>query len=242
MQQEENLEDFKSESLKMAQYYSDAYLVLAAGSAADSQDGFLTERPQPSARPCRLAYTLPLAADTNGYRSTRSFVYACLSPSTKHKESPLDTRAWTLQEQIMGPRILKYLHQQMMFECEQMFGFEDGSCESHERQKLTHSYTKIPERIEVMARHPNVLAAKAELFRRWYEIVEMYTRRSMTDSNDKLTAIAGIAECIHHTVQCKYLFGLWEDDLIRGLLWSNNTYLSILGRPLRRPDIKRAPS
>lgn len=242
LQQEENLEDFKIESLKMAQCYSNAYVTLAAGSAADSQDGFLNARLPALAGPCRLAYSVPAGLGCEWISHSRSFVYACLPHSTHYKDGPLDRRAWTLQEQVMSPRILKYEQEQMQFRCEQMIGFEDGRCEPYKRLERTHTYNKIPERIDVIARHPNVLAAKAEMFRRWYEILEQYTRRSMTDPEDKLTAIAGIAECIHNTVQCKYLFGLWEDDLIRGLLWSNRTYTSRFNRPLRRPNTKRAPS
>ncbi|KAF7505106.1 hypothetical protein GJ744_001246 [Endocarpon pusillum] len=243
VQQEHGLEDFLVESSKMGEYYSNAYLTLGAGSAADSQDGFLTLREPPAARPVRLVYSLPADSRSENMSHASSFVYACLSRVSGREFKPLDARAWVLQEQIMSPRMLTYGQEQMRFRCQRRIFCEDGSYQSFKWSPGTIDiYLRISERAEVMARHPNALMAKAEMFDRWNAIVEFYTRRKLTDPYDKLTALAAVAKALHHTVECNYLFGLWEDDLIRGLLWSNFIFTSSISRLLQRCETNRAPS
>ncbi|KAF1931071.1 HET-domain-containing protein [Didymella exigua CBS 183.55] len=55
--------------------------------------------------------------------------------------------------------------------------------------------------------------------RQWMQIVEYYSRCSLTFSSDKLVAISGIAELFGKTIRCAYLSGLWERDLRHQLLW-----------------------
>jgi hypothetical protein len=60
----------------------------------------------------------------------------------------------------------------------------------------------------------------------------------MSKSVDRLAAIAGIARWTESVVQCKYLYGLWEDDLITGLTWKT---ISLRNSRIERA-IDRAPS
>ncbi|KAL9120261.1 MAG: hypothetical protein Q9187_003183 [Circinaria calcarea] len=239
IQKEDDLKDFLVESQKMAQYYGNAYLTLVAGSAADCQDGILAIRPQP-ARHCRLVYSRPGGLGDNRADPIHSFVYACLPVSSK--VGPIEGRAWTLQEAILSPRLLVYGQEQISFTCQRRTIYEDGTS-SPAQWKNQARHTKTP-RLDVIAQRPNPALVKAEMLREWYNIVHQYTVRNMKDPNDKLTALVGIAERISNTLRCKYLFGLWEDDLIRGLLWRSGVLLGIkeFNSPLHRPDIKRAPS
>lgn len=240
VQEEDDLKDFLVESQKMAQYYGNAYLTLVAGSAADCQDGILATRPQPMASPCRLFYSRPGDLGDNRADPVYSFVYACLPASAK--VGPIEGRAWTLQEAILSPRLLVYGQEQIAFTCKRRKIHEDGTS-FPAKWENPGNYTITPS-LDMIAQRPKPALAKAEMLRRWYIIIHDYTRRKMKDPNDKLTALVGIAERISNTLQCKYLFGLWEDDLIRGLLWSSGVLLNHkeYNSPLHRPDINRAPS
>lgn len=85
-------------------------------------------------------------------------------------------------------------------------------------------------------------------YRRWNHFLGIYSQRAMTDPLDKLAALAGMAKRVQHLLRCKYLFGIWEGDLIRSLLWKsgasfgNKWAIKRLwpGRVCRFP--KRAPS
>ncbi|KAH6680747.1 hypothetical protein B0J14DRAFT_579283 [Halenospora varia] len=53
----------------------------------------------------------------------------------------------------------------------------------------------------------------------WHIIVEEYTGRMLTEESDKLPALGGLAAIYQFTTQDQYLFGLWRDSLVAGLLW-----------------------
>lgn len=58
-------------------------------------------------------------------------------------------------------------------------------------------------------------------FSKWYAMVENYTKRKLSHPSDKLPAISGLAEAFEEASGITgYVAGLWEEDLIEGLLWS----------------------
>jgi hypothetical protein len=66
----------------------------------------------------------------------------------------------------------------------------------------------------------------------WLNIVEMYSRRSMTDSLDKFPALAGIAEKFKIAFNDDdYYAGLWADDLLVGLSWCRAQFQGKSVRP-----------
>jgi hypothetical protein len=56
-------------------------------------------------------------------------------------------------------------------------------------------------------------------FRKWEKLVEDYTSRSITKPQDRLSAVAGIAEKRYEETQDQYLMGLWWGNLKNELLW-----------------------
>ena len=62
-------------------------------------------------------------------------------------------------------------------------------------------------------------AGPVEPLQWWYLLVEHYQRRQITKAEDRLPAIGGLAEHFAQKIRTKYLAGLWEQDLHRGLLW-----------------------
>ena len=53
----------------------------------------------------------------------------------------------------------------------------------------------------------------------WLGLVENYSRRYLTVSNDKLSAVAGIARVIAEETGDLYLAGVWADHLPEDLFW-----------------------
>jgi hypothetical protein len=99
---------------------------------------------------------------------------------------------------------------------------------------LKHGLVESLEQPEVLARErrnnflPNVTAAlakdaesrKLELLLCWYRILADYTSRSLTFPQDKLVAIAGVAQIISDAMKGEYHAGLWFNNLPQALLWS----------------------
>lgn len=97
---------------------------------------------------------------------------------------------------------------------------------------------------------------KPDVFRKWYGMLFLITPCHLTEPWDIFASIASIAQRTHRVLQCRYLAGLWEEDMPRGLMWKarEQHFLplkGLLSRPLstgRKPGeaqgvlIVRAPS
>jgi hypothetical protein len=83
-----------------------------------------------------------------------------------------------------------------------------------------------------------------ELILCWYRILDDYTKRSLTFQQDKLVAIAGVAQIIGEAMKDDYHAGLWFNNLLQALLWSpyeKETFPNPLHKAIL-PTVNRAPS
>lgn len=55
----------------------------------------------------------------------------------------------------------------------------------------------------------------------WFDIIEQYSYRDFTDPQDKLPAISSLATKLALTTGDQYIAGLWQSNLVQGLLWHN---------------------
>ena len=82
---------------------------------------------------------------------------------------------------------------------------------------------------------PNVLVSQG-FHQRWFELIGTYSRGNLTQTEDKLIAIAGVAQAVQDATGFTYLAGLWAEHLLFNLLWF------VRRGPGRRPAVYRAPS
>jgi hypothetical protein len=144
----------------MAAIYSDAYLVVGASHVRDSSQGFV-ESKGPINRSMRVA-TVENDNGTTSEIHTR--VYSphgdlCNPFCRLDNKSPLASRAWTLQEQILSTRMVHFEHNELFWECR-----EWNDCECMEVDSL-YPYKARMER-----------EAAVQLFTIWHAIIEKYTR------------------------------------------------------------------
>ena len=72
---------------------------------------------------------------------------------------------------------------------------------------------------------------------RWYELIEAYSRCSLTKMSDKLVAIAGVAGLVEKMSQAEYVAGLWSNVAPElGLLWR------VVGDRAKRQEVYIAPT
>jgi hypothetical protein len=69
----------------------------------------------------------------------------------------------------------------------------------------------------------------------WYRILHDYLKRKLAFGKDRLPAISGVARVTATQTGWKYYSGLWDGDMLQGLLWNVNG----IGID---PEIYRAPS
>jgi hypothetical protein len=80
----------------------------------------------------------------------------------------------------------------------------------------------------------------ADSFHVWSRLVSEYSDRALTSLQDRLVAIAGLAEKHKLGLKDQYLAGLWKSDLPRALLWEQPPTFST--EPANRAAIYVAPS
>lgn len=183
-------------------------------------------------------------------------------------DEPLSTRAWTLQERLLSPRIIHYARDQMYFECESCMNSEDGFTFGDvffgmkrilETQRIPHSRHGLSTSAGVsfiVGQDAGGMHGGVRWQGGWLSLIENYTMRNLTMQRDKLTALAGVARAVAEETRDLYLAGLWGRHFLEDLCWrmypqeeitdrrdAKNTPVKgkILGT-VRRPTEYRAPS
>ncbi|KAI0657872.1 heterokaryon incompatibility protein-domain-containing protein [Cubamyces menziesii] len=130
-------------------------------------------------------------------------------------------RAWCLQERLMAGRCLRFSSEAVEFRCRTF------------HQRIADGYyaavlgTITPPDLVF---HPNLSLSLGSvdwfaIHANWADVILDYSRRSLSFSEDKLVACAGLAEAFGSALgsQNRYLAGLWRDSLLFDLLWLEAT-------------------
>jgi len=217
--------DVARELASMPQIYRRAWVTISASTAAGVSDGFLQRR-------CyvhRSAYgdaQIPISLRYLAKNSSSRGEVIFLRNPCDRKEEPINNRAWTYQERHLSPRVLDFKCNQVVLYC-----FTNKRCEGG--GSLLEWYKDPNVHME------NRLCSPYSNFRtitRWHEVVDDYTKRSLSFPLDKLTALSAIADLYKDYTGHTYLAGLWKETLIYDLCWSSP------GNLPPRPVEYRAPS
>ncbi|KAL5371193.1 hypothetical protein DPSP01_014433 [Paraphaeosphaeria sporulosa] len=235
-------EDWQGEAVKMSHVYSNSSLNLAASDSPDGGTGlFFDERPdipnvwKVSFPPTGTAPSSNMYWEQDHGRPDKAYIWNCITSGSRAviEESPLAKRAWTLQERLLPPRTLYFGREQIAWEC-----------------RVCTAYESLPDMFEegIMGLSPENFAwvledddplEDTDNVKLWSDIVEDYSKRSLTYGRDKLVAISGLARILAPVYGLGYVAGLWVKDLIRSLLW----HRSILEpSSANAPAAYRAPS
>ncbi|KAF5004242.1 hypothetical protein FDECE_9271 [Fusarium decemcellulare] len=226
---QDSAKDWEEQSALMGDIYRGGYINIAAKAAATSAVGcFIPRELEPE--PCRVPFGTPT-----------EFMYV-RSPWYKVENienTPLDTRGWVLQERILSPRIIHYGAQQLYWECISSTQRQDG--------KYFNDFINFEEEVglvpvgnfkqtlglysptdpllyeeyqgELSGVMDDSAIERCLHMDQWYHTVMDYTRRNLTYQSDKLAAVAGVAKAFKQERGYRYLAGLWEEDLVRGIMW-----------------------
>lgn len=195
---QDDREDWRIESSRMCDVYSNAYLTIAATLASDDGQGFLRHRPS------------TLACIDLSF-SEKETIRIFLQPETTNNDyysdpcdGPLDLRAWTLQERLLSRRVLGFAWNQLFWECR-----------GHVLQKESGHRSVPPGYLEIL----KPFETGEDLKFRWHRLVEEYSGRRLTDPFDKLVALDGLVKRFAATSDDVYVAGLWKRHLLDDLLW-----------------------
>ncbi len=223
-----DLEDWQIESAKMSSVYQDAYLVLGAAAGLSDAQGFVGPRKRGKMVSLSTNMSSPITAQLlppygNGYNSGRRWTSLGGSGPDPLTAEPVNQRAWCLQERYLPMRSLQYGSQQMFWECEKMKASEEGDVVSQNAAYLKNLCTNGTARHSVFKRGEGSSTASESVDARWFEwyrMVESYSSRDITNPEDRLPAVAGLAKAVASvTGERHYMAGLWENGVLEGLLW-----------------------
>ncbi|QPC70916.1 hypothetical protein HYE68_001668 [Fusarium pseudograminearum] len=117
-------------------------------------------------------------------------------------DSPLSTRAWTWQENVLSTRIAHFSKTELVWECRSQQAFENGAklwCSVG----LAYRYARAGDDVEYY----------------WKALVTDYSKRELTYESDRLPAISSVDAYFSTLVPGRYLAGVWEQWLFSDLAW-----------------------
>lgn len=229
---QDSKEDWATESVKMGQVYRQAVLTIAALGAPECSRGCFLPRNPLCLRDCPIPGT-QLRLSSTAWTMKREYQIR------GRFASPLQTRAWVVQEEYSATRTLYFGSAGLWWQCitceateSQPFGDKsqavagDGTPEG--RFKTIISPNGFAENIKYLINQV-LTADKAsptrikEFLSLWHDILERYTSCKLTYQSDKLVAISGIVGLFKKTLGLEYKVGLWVEKLATELLWSSVT-------------------
>lgn len=211
---QDNLTDWEEQSSLMASVYGNAELVIAASSASSTEDGFLKQRKGYRESSLRIS----CAQNKDNVLDLR---YRLLTAKDlKPMVDPLDLRAWAFQERLLARRYLAIGAHDTSWTCTTAL---DCECEWWRIASIWRN--EVPN-IKRLLRE----TADEEMAHCWREnVLEHYAGRDLTVRSDNLVAISAIASIFRDKLGPGYYAGIWQQDIIPGLLWA-------AGDATRSPD------
>jgi len=233
IQRGDNGDDWRREAVKMADYYQQSLLTIAATSGSGDH-GLFPPRVSPPPTVARLPYR-----DRNDSRQGFFYVYSYDKGMDQQyrsfvQESELLTRGWVFQEWLLSRRILYFTPGGMFIECQ-------TNRPHNERGEVSETWSQhdLPAADQPLAKN-RFFFETPSINGLWYRIIESYSALSLTKpEKDRIVALSGIAKEFREaltkaasgsrppttTVDCglQSVSGLWLCDLHRGLLWEQKS-------------------
>lgn len=200
--------DWEEQSADMANIYRNAYVTFAATASVTADDGCFTRKDRP--RFHETGSPLALLQFGDGIEhplfARRRFNHG------RDYHLPLLKRGWVYQERLLSPRVLHFVGEELIWECNITVDCECGNQEDFHRlkNKSTFGHNKLSPRFSIIGTRP---------FRWWHQVVREYTSLSLTKPSDTFPALSGIARAFSERVDDEYAAGMWKKTLVLDLLW-----------------------
>ncbi|KAJ4301364.1 MAP kinase kinase (MEK) [Kalmusia sp. IMI 367209] len=212
----------------MGSVYSEALFTLAAADSQQHSEGMFRPREAQCLRPFRidpLKY-IPYRDRTQFDGEDTFYIFPATSKTHQgvRPKGPLDTRGWTLQEQILSPRILYYGHGELFWDCLTISASESSPISA----SLLNDNNPTETWALKLLRKSIARSADMQIFRRhladvWRQVVQNYSARKLTMVSDKIIAMEGILNAVAKIIDEAPIAGMWRTDLWSQLIWWKNS-------------------
>ncbi|CAG8955523.1 hypothetical protein HYFRA_00009476 [Hymenoscyphus fraxineus] len=204
---QDSMDDWAHESSLMGLIYQNSYCTISAGATKDSSKG--------------LFHSTNMNNESVDFKCTSEDGNSRLVRATKaypgweqlYKDGPLHTRGWIMQERELSPRIVHYTRSEVIWECRTLKATE-------------HSPIKDATRLTSLRNRrilDSIFSLKLdEIYDLWHHTIENYTWRQLTNTEDILPALSGLARIVGKHTGSEYVAGVWEGDIKRSLAWASD--------------------
>ena len=249
---QDSKEDKKAEISQMTKVYAHATLTVVNQRGDQVTEGFLHPR------------ILPFGTSSIQYRAedgrTQRLTLTFNTAAYREESFAVNTRGWTLQEYLLSRRRLvigtwstewlcrREAHDHrdgwvlssregLPFESEGTGWAGKGPFGSKEAESVYRSsFINAAMFFSVNPGYPSGQLNEELVRESWYTVVQSYSLRSVTESEDRILALSGIAERFADLIPGRYIAGIWENMMPSCLFWYK------IGRPVDRPVKYRGPS
>ncbi|RGP81364.1 beta-hexosaminidase 2 [Fusarium longipes] len=233
-------DDKDREISSMKDVYARSALTLVAASAVDVSEGFLQNRPCP-----RDIFTIPFCVKPDVFGS---FTIGKLDAIAYDERSePLAKRAWTLQEQVLAQRAVIFAKHTLIWDCKSGARTWGDSFHYPYQDEGDKSWSLNINKL--VMDEEDAENYKYDALTCWCRLVSAYSLRLASFENDKLNAIAGVAQLpsFASILGPGYFAGMWQYNFALQLTWYvADEYRCVPGEKRvnasYRPNTYRAPS
>jgi heterokaryon incompatibility protein (HET) len=222
---QDSMIDKQEEVNLMGSIYKNVTVTISVSVASSANDGFL-RIPRKIPQVCN--FELPISDGIVGNLS----IIGTEPLKPKH---PLDKRGWAFQEKLLSPRLLQFSELELIWTC-QTEPIQTVTKGVVEYKKYNNDWIRLPPRVlndkRWSGRSWTALKQKIEM---WTSIVTLYSQRRLTEPEDRLNALAGVASELAVLWKDEYIHGMWKSDIINFLAWD-------VSKPSRPERSSRAPS
>lgn len=205
---QDSQDDWRRESALMNKVYRHSFCNIAAAASVNSHGGCFFPREPDSMSALFTPYEVLCrwkGSNVVPYLLTIENMW-----ELEVEQSPLHRRGWVLQEYLLSPRSLHFTSDQVYWACQ-----ECKASETFPRglPLEVQNYDRSSDAIYVPSCDTDTLHSC------WVMIINKYSRRKLTNLNDKLIAISAVAKEFERVMNDEYLAGLWRNRFAAYLNW-----------------------
>lgn len=208
---QDDADDWNQEAVKMAQYYGNSYVTIAATVSENANGGLFQDV---TCKEVKFAWSGSRGKIDANVRIRKLASHPQPDNMAKY---PLLSRAWVFQERILSSRILHFTQDEIYWECTERTQCQCGLITQNTQILQKADWRPLP----LSQRFSLIVSTRSQFNLLWMQAVIEYTSMGLTKGTDKLLALSGIALKMSKLKGgAEYMAGLWSDTIAEDMMWA----------------------
>lgn len=201
-------DDFAKEISRMGSIYAGFHVTVAAADSKDSGSGCFRDGLPLHREPCRV------------WEDEKEAIWFATKWNPCHEENALDSRSWVYQERLMSSRTVHFCRNDIMWECREQRLCE--RCSVYGSNSNVPPTSDRPDRkniFKMLSGDNEESHSVAEFQRVWSSMLHEYSQTVLSNDDDRLSALAGIAQIPQQLLAREVAFRMRHSFLTDDILW-----------------------